>query len=508
MAQEPKLYDLKTSVTIQGDKAHASRVQLDACIDSFKSLNLTHYTGSDASSKAIKARNSKVFEAMGKRQNTYFSDRGSPDVSASCKVKGSTVFKLKGYLTNSHYAFSSGSVAQSDQVLDQWSRIDAFDPSIYCSKPLSNTKDESKSCGFQFGGEKAMPDRVNWYLPKTIKLVLEDMVAKGPECWEGIVTEKHEVEMRNHQHSLNKKLLPDVVKMWENSMETFYWHKLFPEFLGQESDLSHMLMRTIMNRLSHASGSWLSTVLGICEDFCCYLAPGELGSSGNNYQIYHYKYAMQPEKMGKLKLPIIYLDARTGAYEGAFQIGYVVSVLKGAQVNTKAEGNRNNLKWNGWPEDGPSRIKGTAMAIEKIPAPPWYDPTVVLIEDLNDEGENDKEEGNPLSKRGKAVQEQKRMQQDFKNSTVMREWARVHYERMALNTSVVEIGTPLIPETAEDIEVGKRYKVRDYDGTDLFEGFLSSASALASSNGQRTAQLTLVFTHVEFLNFTLPHGKR
>lgn len=495
---EAKRHELSIKAKLDGKKVYASALSVSYAVDTYTSASITHFSGPKASSKSIEASNKDVFASMGKRQSAYFKSRSKPDANVDLKVDGKEVAQLDGYMCSTHYGFSSGSINQSDELLSEEALMDAFDASIYGSAPVINQLKEDSSSEYIFGKG---PDELGWDIPKCISSILKDMVgSKGEKAWEDDDTmPDDEKEARRAQHEFNKTVFDKEIKpILSGSSKTFGWKDELSELSDQLPSLAEDIVTIITNKLLSASGNFLATLCGICDDFNCMFVPST--KKGKHSKLVNRAKVMDDKE--NLKIPIMTIDASAGSDNGVFPVLYAAVVCKAGVGSMLAEDGVNNLPWVCYPKDGPKRVKNTAGTILRVQAPAWFKETVdsdELSEDGDNEQEDDEMEAGKVDKSIKDKMD-KQKKACKARAKLLKEWARQNYIWRALGGSVVTLATPML----KSVEVGKRYSVSDHSGRNLFTGFCTSVTHTVVSQGSRTAVTSIMFTHVEYPGFNLP----
>lgn len=493
---EAKRHELHIDLKLKKKKVHPASVSMNFAVNSYPSVEVVHFTGPQASKKAIEASNEDVFKELGKRQKFFFKERTDPDAEIHLKVDSKEISKVKGYSCNTSYQFSVSNVAETTAFIDEVAIVDAFDSSIYTGALFSDVQSEGSS-EFEFG---KTPEEVDWSIPKCVVSILQDMCDKGQKSWEdNDLMADEEKKARDKQHELNKYLFDKYIKkIWKKSEKDFGWKDELASMSAECNKLSDDIMALILNKLAGAAGNFLSVMLDIANDFNCLMVPED--GQGSGYKFVNKVKIMEDAK--DAKLPVESLSAAAGAYNGMFPILYSVVICKGGVGDVHQEGGSNNLPWICYPKDGPERAKKAAGNIHRVQPPPWLQEVPDEF-DVQEDGSNEEESEAPEpSKADKTAQEKKK---NFKKTAktraeVMREWAKTDYVWSALQSSTATITSPL----EKNIKVGNRYTVKDYKGKTLFTGFCNAVSHAVVTQGSQTATSTFRFTHVEFPGFTLP----
>lgn len=493
-----ELHEIRTECEVLGEKVYPSSLTICQAVDSYTTATITHYTGPQASQTSIKATNEQVLQAMSKAQNYMYNQRSSADVSITLKVDGKDVAKFEGYTRDTTYSMSTAGIAQRTECVDSLAYINGADYSIYGSKIIQNEQRE-KPIDFIYGDG---PEKYGWKIEKCIDEILKDMVGKGPKAW--TMKKGEQLRVLGDQHQINTRSYNEFIKPLLGRSK-FFWEKAMQKAKKDCNHLNEDVYFTILNTLMQSGGDFLNTLLRVGNDFNCMLLPGP-PMEMDKYRFRNRKFTLESDG-GNLEVPVSSISASAGNGNEVLPILHCAVVCKVGQGNPMAEGGRDNLIWVVYPDDGPARCHKVGGTILQATAPSWYKALPYKHKEPSS-GANHKEgkNGSPSEGMARQVVEKFAKAADegyeaaVENENLLHSWAKFMYRYHALEPAAVVISSPML----KGYEVGKRYKVKDHKGVQLFEGFLQAATYTVVSEGSPSATVDLRFTHCEYPGFTLP----
>lgn len=495
---EVKVYTITTDLTVEDKKVYAASITYNQAINSYNSAELVHFNGPTADKTAIKASDKAVFDELAKRQRNQFGQRKGPDALLGLNINELGIIVFSGYVSNTTYSFSPYVISYRSNMIDEFALVDSIDCSIYGASTFADVSEEANT-EYIYGKP---PAENNWSIPKCLISIMEDMLQKGPEHWDGNEDmPEEETKARNRQHQLNKKAFEKYVKpLLERSEETFGWKDRLQSMSGDCNNLDQDIMLMLLNRLMEASGHFMTVLLSICEEFGCVLCPGPAIMPWDYYIISRER-IMEQEEQVQLKVSSMHMSI--GCETGTFPILYAAVIDKAGVGDTSAENRVNNLPWMCYPEEGPDKASEAGGSVLRVMPPSWYrdaPESIDLPRDGSIEKETEEVDEGAVDKANDKLKQARKTYVDAR-VTFMKDWARINYLWHALAESTAEVTCPLTDDGV--ISVGKRYLVMDNQGVPLFRGFCSAVSCSVVSQGQQQALMQITFTHVECGDFRL-----
>ena len=491
---DTEVYEVETQAEAFGEKVQCSKLTVWAGVNGYAQAHIYFPPpdAPDASKEAKAITSADVASRMGQMQQKAFAARSTADSSVHVKVTGGTGgvnIKLKGYGQAPEYTFSPQTVNVGASILDEMAAIDVARFGIYGS-----TYQDQNVRAFNTYG-KTLKD-CGWSIPDCLYSMAEDMVKNADKsvAFSGKNLTSLDKQTKYAQHNLNKQVLPLLKKLCENSKQ-FGWKDTLNglKSAGLKSSVDTEIRRCLCGHLVSSSGSFLTALLGICEDFQCVLVCAT-SSDGMEYEMRSKQYVMaSPEP---LTIPIRDLNAQAAGGAGIFPTRFV-AVTREGPVDTNVT---TTTQFMAFPE-GNMKQGGTALPVSP---PSWMNGIHADAAKAKDSGEPAQRSGCQKTSGGEiqqATDEQCKATNEDSES-IMKEWAKCCYLWNALGTSQALINAPMIVEVVP----GKRYQVKNVNGDTLFTGFASSVEySLQTGSGSSNSATTFVtFTHVEFGSFSLP----
>lgn len=472
---------------IDGRYVHPVSIELTHDVGKYGLLSVTHHQGPVAETSAKLLSSPDVARDMGNKQAAMFKQREEPDVEMSLYVDGGSAdyaFNFYGYLANSRHTFSAESCGRSDQALDKIAIIEAFDCTIY----------NGRSFDVQEG---VIPlKECDYNLAKLIKWVIQEWMNSG------IYTSSSEAQLsmksKQEQSKINDKLWPIIDQLLADSEDTIGWVEEFKSSVkeGTTRSLSNALCTTISAALKTTGGSFIGVLESICDHFQLMFVPDshydeQTGTKMQYKLVNKSKVFENPEE---LRVPIVSASMTAGSLASLFPVKYVAAVSYAMGAESQGVPYRSYVVY---PE---SRVTEGSTAV-KVTAPTWLT-SINVYGKANTDGEPKKETKLQGSASEEDVDHQEIAEQQttVTNNELLRNWAKVVYQDIALGDASVTLTTPLL----RNIAPGKRYNVCNMKGEKLFAGFCKTVTARVVSQGSRQATLTAVFSHVEMGDFSLP----
>jgi hypothetical protein len=466
---------------VDGALVRPVAVELTYEVGKYGLLSVTHHQGPTAEDSAKLLSSPDVAIDMGNKQAAMFKQREAPDVTMQLSVTGgSASYKanFSGYLANSKHSFSAGSCGRSDQALDEIAIIDAFDCTVYNNPTIDrqNGKIPLKECDYN--------------LAKLIKWVIQECMKAGT------LTSQVETTLskksKQEQSKINDKLWPTIDKLLTDSVDTIGWVEEFKGTAGTLPVLSQALCTTILAAVKTTGGSFIGVLLSLCEHFQLLFIPDITADGTVTYRLVNKaKVFENPEQ---LLVPVVSASMTAGSLASLFPVKYVAAI----SANMNAE--RQSLPFQSYVVYPESRVTEGSTAV-KVTAPTWLT-SINVYGKIDIKGEPKKETKLQGSASEEDVTRQEMTEQEATeaNNEILKNWAKVIYQDIALGDASVTLTAPLL----RNISPGKCYKVCNMKGENLFTGFCSTVTARVVSQGSRQATLTAVFSHVEMGNFSLP----
>lgn len=458
-------------------------IELSYATGVYGNLTVTHYPDKPAHTSAEKISSDLVAKEMGERQQKMFEQRSSPDAKLSLQVEGegaSYKADFSGYVANSTYAFSAGSCGRTDNALDEIGLIDAFDCSVYVEPIIDRQSGK-------------IPLKENDYnLAKLIKWHIEQLKKAGINKAQN--ENKLSVKSKEEQSKINDKLWPLVEKLFKDSEDTIGWVDEFKNTSGSANvtNLDGALGQTIRASLKTTGGSFIGVIRSLCEQFQLLFVPDIDDSGKVTYRLVNKsKVFDNPEP---LEVPIVQISMTAGSYASLFPVKYV------AAVPINSQGDRQHMPYQSYVVYPESRVTEGSSSV-KVMAPNWLT-SINVNGKIDIKGEPKKETKLQGSAAKESVERQEMTEEEAKeaNEAILKNWAKVIYQDIALADASVTLTTPLM----KNISPGKCYTVKNMKGDQLFKGFCHTVTSRVVSHGSRQATLTAVFSHVEMGSFSLP----
>lgn len=499
MATQAEVYDIKTNLNIGGKRSYPAAFSITSSINRYSQLVVVHHNGTRAENSAIDITDDKVFKDMGQRQQDIFGSRSGPDTTMDVQVTGGKAdlkVNFKGYTVSPQYAFAISNVDKKDECIDEFAEVDAFDGSIY--GPIE--KDEDRNFGAGAADYGKSPDELGWSIPKCVSSIIDDMVNKGAESFDDDVSADEEKNARKAQHAINSKVAGKIKKMLSDSEDTFGWKDKLAEMAEDHYGMADSIHVALVNRLTSASGSFMSTLIGIGSDFNCYVVPED-----DNGKI-KYKFINRSKiykDMKPITLPITSMQAKAGTDGGLFPISYVACISR-TDDGDETRDFANSHPYVAYPEQNVQKVMTAGGSVSKVLAPYWLPDMQNISTDLSDDGDPEEEGKDKMeqSTAEKAYDDKEKNRKEYRSVRVrvMKEWAKQFYLWQSLSASTVHLSGPLV----KNISVGKYYNVKSVKGKELFKGFCDTVTYSVTTQGSRSATYTAYFTNVEFGSFQLP----
>lgn len=492
---ETEVYEVETNLQINGETQHVVKLTVSCGMNQYAQVTADYppdYT--KASESAVELTSSEAMQKLGQMQEAAFKSRSSPDSNLSLKVKsakGGTKVDLKvnGYMQSPSYAFSPFHLSVGSTLLDEFAALDVARFGIYGS-----TWQDSNVRAFNTYG-KTLKD-CGWDVPKCLYSMAEAMVQKADksQAFKGKNLTNLDKQTKQAQHKLNKKVLPLLKKLCDNS-DKFGWKDTFAKLKknGLKSSIDTEVRRCLCGHLVASSGSFLTTLLNLCDDFQCILCC-EPTTSGMKYDMRSRAEVMKnPEPV---TLPLCDLNAQAASGAGIFPTRFV-AVTRSGPVNINTD---TSTQFFAYPKKNMEE-GGTALPV----APPsWMNGIQAAAKNASPSGKPQKRTGCEKTKKSDIKDEGDQKYKAVNNDAqeVMKEWAKCAYMWNALGSSQVLVRAPMIVE----VTAGKRYTVKNAKGGALFTGFAAHVDySLQTGSGSNNSATTAVnFTHVEFGSFKLP----
>lgn len=446
----------------------------------------------------VSATTDKVFTVMGERQQWLFTERMGNDTTfvltttktdGPASEQGATV-KFSGMSTNSSYSFSTTNVMMSDQALDDFALLDAMDLSVYNVPKAHRT-----GLGYRSVTLEKCDYNLARMIKKMVNVIMYNTDATGtPPIEVEDNDQKYDVVSRKRQHEINERVLPILNRLLDNSEDTIGWSDVFRR-VTPPSRLDASLRQVLLNNLLKRSGSFISNILTLANEFKCILVPDE-NDGDLKYRLVNTIEVIEAEP-DKLKLPSTGVSIGIGNDGGLFPCRYV-AVLRSNGTPHRTSPNASDKMVAMYPDENVV-AGGTPMS---DPGPSWLPPYCSIIDGLPEDGEQLAEKKTSEYLYKKTVQsEDKNLKEYYAGvGAVCREWAKSTYYWNSLAASSCSVSLPLV----RNMTVGKRYEVYNSEDKLLFTGFCAAVTYSAQAGGNPSATVNINFTHVEMAGFTLP----
>lgn len=491
---DTEVYEVKAEVQSFGEKAYVTRVSLESGINRYAQCYLQYPPpdAEDAENKAVALTSADVTKKLGEMQQKAFEDRSSPDSEVALKVEGSggtkVNVKLKGYGLAPSYAFSPYHVSIGASVLDEFAAIDVARFGIYGATWQDDNTGQYNTYGDTL-------EDCGWDIPQCLYKMAEDMTKNGlsSAAFESDNLPDLDKQTKQAQHKLNTRVLPLLKKLCENSTKFGWKDSLSKLSTHIQTSVDAEIRRCLHSHLVSSSGSFLTTLLDICDEFQCVLVC-EVSNDGMKYDMRSRQEIMKdPED---LTLPIQALNASAAAGAGIFPTRFVAVTRPGyVDMNLGT-----TVQFLACPKKN-MEAGGTALPV----APPSW------MRDIQNDNSKASNSGKPAKRKGCEKTEKGEIKEETneqlegiasESEDIMKEWAENCFAWNALGSSQVTIQAPMIVE----VKSGKRYTVKNENGDTLFTGFAADVSyELQTGSGSNNSATTdIEFTHVEFGSFKLP----
>lgn len=491
---ETKVCEVKTNLTVGGNKEYSARLSLKFFINQYAKVAIDFPpTDVQAQDAPMEVTSADVARRMGKFQEMVYKNRSEPDSTLEVNVTGDAEFTtgIKGLMMAPTFAFSPQQVLAGAVILDQFARVDLAKFSIYEPEVVSEFDNDLMSYG------KTCAD-CDWDIPMTWYSMMEDMVNTGDQngAFEDDTVPDDDKRARRRQHELNKKCLPLIKELCENS-KAFGWkdtlYQLSDEGLKGQTD-TH-IRQCLQRHLAASRGSFISTILAVCDDFQCFLYC-EDNNGETRYEMRSCYYAMDDPQ--DITIPIQSLQATTGSGNSIFPARYVVTTVKAPKGYYSPNGSA-STSFCGYPESNMEE-GGTALPV----SPPTWMASILANIEAPESGESPQAKGftSTSSKEKMEKVKDKFKSRNEDTATILRHWLAVYYRWVTLGTSQATVTIPMV----QKVQSGERYTVKNPAGDTLFTGFASyvTYNLQTGSGTSNSATVTIVFTHVEFGDFKLP----
>jgi len=448
-------------------------------------------TPSTADSGAIETKSTSILQRLGQQQTASFEGKVSPDASAHLyadEQDPSDKLEFEGFACCDTFGVSPGQISSSGTAAVKWTEIEALNYGIY-SPEDTNTAD------YTSGVEGS-----------SFLEIIKNIEKKLYESWTNEVyeakknTDKNQAEVQKKIHKRNGQIRQHFLDILEASKDTIGWPKI-NQYLAWDSrqdsslpaqSLRDSIARTVCGYLQNGGGSFLGSLLQIGELFQCIFVPSTDSDMPG-------KFVNKALAVGgpaeTLKLDIISVSGRAASSFGLLPVSHVF--LKPPEAKSTVV----YARANGVCAPKEAADKGGAQI--EAPIPPWW-MTALQTGDIQ---EMEKAQNNAALRKatpilGKVFPKLEQITKAAKAQIPIEfdvgyMWAMVVYAWSVLAGSTASVQ---VPGTFK-IEPGKRYKVQNSKGEEMFTGFLTGFSTSISPGNCLT---NLVFSHIMFPGFKLP----
>lgn len=447
----------------------------------------------NAKDSAIRTSSTSILQYLGKQQVSVFEGKTGPDVSLEVVIDTDDFLLFSGYACGDTFGVTAGNISSSGTAAVAWTELEALNYSIY-APDKKNTKVFSS-------GVKG-----NSFL-EIIKSVEEKLFNSWTEA---VYEEKkslneHQAEIDKKVHERNTTLRSYFLKILDASTDTIGWKKI-NKYLEKDNidagdvadklpgqSLRESVAQLICGILQNGGGSFLGQILRIGEEFQWVFVPSQDPHSPGKYVNKAYAVGGQAED---LTVEAINFSGKTSNIFGLLPVSHVYikpPKRKNSRILADAVG-----------VCAPKEAADKGGAQVAAPSPNWWFPALssegvdiireVLREDAPEQAYTTfgTQLYKPIEDNKKAVDKQVPAEFD-----VGYMWALMAYAwgSLAASTAAISVlGT-------FKVEPGKRYKVKNMKGEELFTGFLTGYSTSVSTQSCLT---NLVFSHIMFPGFKLP----
>lgn len=461
-------------------------------INSPPSVAMTYtITPTTADSGAIETKSTSILQRLGQQQTASFEGKVSPDASAHLyadEQDKSDQLEFGGFACCDTFGVSPGQIDSSGTAAVTWTEIEALNYGIYGPENKNTSPYASGVEGSSF------------------LEIVKNIEKKLYESWTNEVyeakkkTDKNQAELQKKIHERNGKLRGYFLDVLEASKDTIGWPKI-NQYLAWDSrkdkklpaqSLRESIAGTVCGYLQNGGGSFLGTLLQIGELFQCVFVPSTDSTKPGKFVNKALAVGGPPET---LKLDIISVSGRAASSFGLLPVSHVFLKPPDAK-NTAVYARANGVC-------APKEAADKGGAQIAAPMPPWWMPAL-QTEDIQ---RMEEAQGNATARKAMAVLGKvfPKIEQINKATTdqvaiefdVGYMWAMVVYAWSVLAGSTASVQ---VPGTFK-IEPGKRYKVQNSKGEEMFTGFLTGFSTSIAPGNCLT---NLVFSHIMFPGFKLP----
>lgn len=470
---------IEVNLTINGEPRHPSRIVLVSNIQGVPQLQIVHHRNTDGNKRAIPVSAPEIASEMAERQNLIFNDRTSPEVSLFITDGKGGSLNFNGYLTDPIYDMSQTQSNLRDIVRPDYALIESIDYSAY-ALPLDITdlipSDLLKDNGYN--------------VPATFDALAKWLL----ETWDENKDQRKilpslQVEAEETQNKVNQRCIKYFKELMRASSESFGWTKQLQQTFTDNKPESRNFTIRLMTYLRNSSGSFLSSLIKMAEEFQCFYSPewDKIGRLANWATVY--------DNPKECELPIVELNIEAGTKSlfPTFAIAVSNDALTGELDSTGAS--HNFILY-------PDEVKNGGSII-RDGGPPWMPGDMVA--DAVDQAANAHKNGIKSLKKAKKIHEKRTdYHKDWLDAKcdILYEWARIVYLKQSLGASRLDAVIPL----DLSLKVGQRYIIKNTNGGSLGTGFL--AQIIHDVNIEQSAASCtsrVHFTHIELPGFSLPN---
>lgn len=468
MATSDKALEVKASVTIGGEPAHATKVRFTGSLNNMVQCNISYiHKSSDANKAATSLTSSEIFEAMAERQMKSFKDTpDSTDTTVTIQDAYEGTLTFKGITSAPSYTFSVGMVDLEEVVQPDYAALNCFD--LTCYENINHNIDEL---------EEKTPSILSELIMEIINRIMKKG-AEGLSNLKGVAKKSAE-----KQHEINQNVLRFIKELLENSRDTMGWDSAISRLGANKKRLIERIVTSLMSR----SGGFFNNILHLAEEFqCVYIPePDNVGKLVNKKTIFEGQDTLNPH--------IISLSVHAGS-NGMFPIRAVAAV--GVPLTNNPDEIEIIDKYYAiYPED-----IAPGGSILQVQGPQWLPESGWRIDSVKpvlDGGTSygtvqvhDLTTGTSYTVIEATASEQEQKQ---KKESILTDWAETAYYWHALGQSYAIINTELDLK----VQVGKKYTILSEDGKTLFSGILNAVShTISTGYKESTASSNLQFSHV------------
>lgn len=477
MASSEKALEVKASVVIGGEPAHATKIKFISSLNNIVQSQISYiHKSSDANTSATSLTAAEVFEALGERQTKAFKDTpDNPDTIITMQDAYGGSLEFKGNTSAPAYTFSVGLVDLVEDVQPDYAAVNCFD--LTCYENIQQNIDEI---------EENPPSNVAELTWKLINKIM----TKGVEAMNKLkgISKKS----AQKQHEINQKVVKFVQELLDNSKDTIGWEDAISEL----KDNKKRLVERIVTALASRSGGFFNNILHLAEEFQCVYIPeiDNIGKLVNKKKVFEEKDVLHPH--------IISLSARAGT-QGMFPVRAVAVVGVPLSVNPD-EIAVTDKYYSIFPEE-----VEPGGSILQVQGPQWLPETGWKLQSVKPVLDGGSSSGKvqtgdltPSTADNSSEVKKAEEEQKTKKENVLQSWAETAYYWHALGQSYAIINT----ELNLNVKLGKMYVIISENGETLFSGILNAVEhTISTSYSKSQASSNLQFSHVIMSGAVIPN---